>query len=311
MLNRTRATVLMVVLPSLGFVADAAAQLSSTYDIYALTDTPAEQILRFSSAPTGGGAILPLESASFITGLQPDEQLLRLRIGPAGTLYAVSSQNRLYTLTPGGLASPLLPFTPQLDGTAVGFAIDSADNTATIVTNLGQNFRIDLSGHLLSVGGSLTYAPGQVDPQGRPVSGNPFIEDVAYGPGPDAQLYGLDAHTNTLVRLVGAGDPSGGQVFTITVPDPNGNNGVGIASPLAFLDVLSNGDVVYTFPAVLQNEIAATLNVIDPNTGIPGQTLGYLGDIPVQLPLRAIAVPEPTSIGYLAGAIMLLTHRRR
>ena len=129
-----------------------------------------------------------------------------------GTLYGIGSQNRLYTVSPTGVASLLLPFNPPLNGTVVGFAVEPGK--ATIVTNLGQNLQLDLVGHVLSVGGGLAYASGQIA-SGRPVQGAPVIEDIAYSPGPNPQLYGLDANSQTLVRIVGAGDPSGGQVYTV------------------------------------------------------------------------------------------------
>lgn len=88
-----------------------------------------------------------------ITGLQPGEVIVGLDFRPAnGVLYALGSTSRIYTLAlPLLVKSKLIaatqigsgPFTPALEGTAFGFDFNPTVDRIRIVSNTGQNLRVN------------------------------------------------------------------------------------------------------------------------------------------------------------------------
>ena len=270
---------------------------------YGLSDTAAQELVSFSY--TGSEfPTLPLLSAHFITGLQASEQLLKIKNGPTpGTFYALSTEDRLYSLTTGGAATEITQFSPLLNGTAASFAVDPSSLVVTVVTNLGQEFQANMSGTLLTPVNTLSYTDTSL-------SGKPAIEDIALSPGPNPLLYGLDGNHLDLVSIGVAGNPSsgGGKVQVVSSGAAN--------SPTIGFDIASDGSGFYAQTSSGFAEFAPTFisrGGIFSNTGFQPDTVGagsFAGDLATGVPLISIAVPEPVE-GMLAVVIVSLVVRRR
>ncbi len=82
-----------------------------------------------------------------ITGLQPSETILAIDFRPAtGQLYALGSSSQLYALNAssgGATMISTLPFTTLLSGTAFGFDFNPTVDRIRVVSNTGQNLRLN------------------------------------------------------------------------------------------------------------------------------------------------------------------------
>ncbi|TCD07132.1 DUF4394 domain-containing protein [Pedobacter frigidisoli] len=82
-----------------------------------------------------------------ISGLQTGESILGIDFRPAtGQLYGVGSSSRLYVIDPKTGAARSIsaaPFTPAISGTAVGFDFNPTVDRIRLVTNTGQNLRLN------------------------------------------------------------------------------------------------------------------------------------------------------------------------
>ncbi len=100
-----------------------------------------------------------------ITGVQPSEKILAIDFRPAtGQLYGLGNSNRIYVINLGtGVARPIgaAPFSPALAGTFVGFDFNPTVDRIRVVTNTGQNFRLNPeTGALAATDGSINGVPG-------------------------------------------------------------------------------------------------------------------------------------------------------
>lgn len=95
-----------------------------------------------------------LLSNTVITGLRDGELMMAIDFRPATrVLYGVSNMNYIYTIStttgfgsvPMGTATKVsdTPFSPGIEGTMVGFDFDPRADRIRIVTDKGQNIRID------------------------------------------------------------------------------------------------------------------------------------------------------------------------
>jgi hypothetical protein len=95
-----------------------------------------------------------------ITGLQAGENILGIDIRPAtGQLYALGSTSRVYTINMSSGAATAVsaaPFTTLLSGTSFGFDFNPTVDRIRVVSNTGQNMRLDPNtGLIAAVDGSL------------------------------------------------------------------------------------------------------------------------------------------------------------
>ncbi|MGF2414200.1 MAG: DUF4394 domain-containing protein, partial [Ferruginibacter sp.] len=95
-----------------------------------------------------------------ITGLQAGETVLGIDIRPAtGQLYALGSTSRIYTINmSSGAAAAVgtVPFTTLLSGTSFGFDFNPTVDRIRVVSNTGQNLRLDPNtGLIAAVDGAL------------------------------------------------------------------------------------------------------------------------------------------------------------
>lgn len=110
-------------------------------------------------------ATLKIRSQRPITGLAAGEKLVGIDVRPAnGQLYALGSTNQVYVVNPVTAVATRVgtPFTPSVQGTAVGFDVNPAVDRLRVVTSTGQNLRlVPDTGAVASVDKALAYADGR------------------------------------------------------------------------------------------------------------------------------------------------------
>ncbi len=129
-----------------------------------------------------------------ITGLQAGENILGIDMRPAtGQLYALGSTSRLYAINMSSGAATAIgtaPFTTLLSGTSFGFDFNPTVDRIRVVSNTGQNLRLDPNtGLIAAVDGSLN-------------PGTPMISAAAYtnnfAGATTTGLFVIDASTDKL-----------------------------------------------------------------------------------------------------------------
>jgi hypothetical protein len=162
-----------------------------------------------------------------ITGLAADEKLLAIDFRPAtGQLYGVSTASKIYVIQPdSGTARAMgtTAFTPALNGTVVGLDFNPTVDRIRLVTNTGQNLRLNPET------GGVAATDGALNP------GTPSVSEVAYTNNSagvtTTTLYNIDVTTDklysqtppnngTLVEIGALGvDAEGAAGFDITTND--------------------------------------------------------------------------------------------
>ncbi len=186
--------------------------------------TTTGNLVTFDSATPG-----TIGSNVAVTGLQAGETLVGIDYRPSnGQLVGVGSTNRLYLLSPSsGAATPIgtTPFTPALSGTSFGLDFNPAVDKLRLVSNTGQNLRIDpTSGLVVGTDTNLTYDAATYDAVVGGTAPAPQIVAEAYTKNADpatgktvTTLYAIDSNTD-LLSTQGAADGD----TTITNGSPNG-----------------------------------------------------------------------------------------
>jgi hypothetical protein len=201
-------------------ITDIAVEIgaASNFTVFGVTTT--NNLVRFNSARPG--AIL---STSAITGLQAGETVLAIDFRPAtGQLYALGSNSRLYTLNlRTGAATFVAPLSVQLNGTAFGFDFNPTVDRIRIVSNTGQNLRVNPTDGVTIVDGTLAYAG--TDPNNRT---SPSIVGSAYtnnfAGATTTQLYNIDSNLDLLVNQ---NPPNFGALITVGSLNVNATNELG------------------------------------------------------------------------------------
>jgi hypothetical protein len=195
-----------------------------------------------SDVPSVVGALVS------ITGFQPGEHIVAVDFRPlTGQIYALGSASRLYTLNPVTGAATQVgsgSFTPSLSGIEFGLDFDPATDRLRVVSNTGQNLRLDPNtGAVVSADSALIFAPGE--PQ---AGAQPDITGVAYTNNfkgaASSTLYAIDWRRGQLQRI---GSPDGspvspnmGQVFTV------GTLGTGFQiTEMVGFDIAANSGTAY------------------------------------------------------------------
>ncbi len=129
-----------------------------------------------------------------ITGLQAGENILGIDMRPAtGQLYALGSSSRLYTINmSNGTAAVVntVAFTPALAGTSFGFDFNPTVDRIRVVSNNGQNLRLDPNTGMVAV------TDGPLNPGTPAVSAAAYTNNFAGATA--TTLYVIDAATDKL-----------------------------------------------------------------------------------------------------------------
>lgn len=238
---------------------------------------------------------------------QTGEQLLAIDVRPSNNeLYALSSSSALYQvdLATGEMSQVGARFGTKLNGTSFGFDIDPVSDTARVVSNTGQDLKIDLNTGFATPESPLAYAAGDAN-----AGVIPSIVALAYGPSPGggapAPLYGLDSRTASFVVV----DPDTGLLHTL-------GPGFGAISNLAGLDIDSSGTAYAVVDEIglttEENLSPFELAQVDLHTGIPSRLAFFNGE-PIVRDIAVIGslVPEPGTALLVATGLLGLAARPR
>jgi hypothetical protein len=223
------------------------------------------QLLGFDSNSPG-----TIQGTVPVTGLQPGENLLGIDFRPStGQLYALGSSNRLYKLnTTSGAATQVGSgtFAVALSGTAFGFNFDPVADQIRVVSDTGQNFRLDPSSGV-EFDSDPNTAGTQLDTNLSPPA---HVVAAAYtnsSPGATSTtLYGIDSGSDMFVQIGGSdGNPS-----------PNG----GAVTPIAAIGADTSDQ--------------AGLDIDPDNTGYAALTVSGMAQL-----IRVSLVTGPSPVGMI------------
>jgi hypothetical protein len=228
----------------------------------------ANELLRFSSASPG-----TVTTVGTISGLQPGENILGIDFRPAtGELYALGSNGRLYIINRNtAAASFVAPLSVALNGTSFGVDFNPVPDRLRVVSNTGQNLRIN-------VNDGVTIVDGPLNP------GTPNVTAAAYtnnfNGATTTTLFVIDTNTDTLFIQ---NPPNNGTLVSV------GPLGVNATDTNGF-DIDSGENIAYAVLTVGSNTALYTINL---TTGA-ATSLGSVGSGATSL--RGLAV-ETGSIG--------------
>ncbi len=119
----------------------------------------------------------PMPISKTVAGLQSGENILGIDFRPVnGQLYALGSSSRLYTINLGtGVATAVgsSPFSTLLSGTDFGFDFNPSVDKIRIVSNSGQNLRLD------PITGGITAVDSAINPVGAMLSAAAYTNNFA------------------------------------------------------------------------------------------------------------------------------------
>jgi hypothetical protein len=264
--------------------------------LLALTTT--NQLLTFDSSTPG-----TIATSVGVTGLVAGETLLGVDQRPAtGLLYGLGSTSRLYSINQAtGVATQVGSagaFT--LSGTAFGFDFNPTVDRIRVVSNTGQDLRLNPNdGTLTATDTALTFALGDPNAAVTPrVVGSAYSNNTAGAL--STTLFGIDSNLDTLITQGSAGgspvSPNTGQLFTIGALGFN-------TSDLVGFDISGSSGIAYaslTSPAANASQVF-TINLATGAASLLG-TIG--GGVPVNgLAVRLAVTPSVPDAG---SAFLLL-----
>ncbi len=154
-----------------------------------------------------------------IAGLQTDEVILGIDMRPAtGQLYALGSSSRLYVLNMSSGAAAavgMTAFTPALSGSSFGFDFNPTVDRIRVVSNTGQNFRLN------PITGALAVTDMPLNP------GTPNVDAAAYtnnfAGATTTTLYDIDYTTDKLYTQTPPNNGTLVEVGSLNVNIDSGN----------------------------------------------------------------------------------------
>jgi hypothetical protein len=253
--------------------------VSSSATIYGVTTN--NQLVRFSATAPG-----TVTNVGTITGLQTGENILGIDFRPAtGQLYGLGSTSRLYVINKTtGAATSVGVLTTALNGTDFGFDFNPTVDRIRIVSNTGQNLRVNPNDASAIVDGAINGAATQ--PTAAAYTNN-------FAGATTTTLYDIDATTDTLYQQ----NPANSGTLTAV-----GALGVDFQSINGF-DFFSGNNTAYA--ASIAGSGTSQLYTINLTTGA-ASLIGGIGGVVAANPLRGLAVD--TGAAATAGfAITALT----
>lgn len=133
--------------------------------------------------------------AKIIMGMQPGENVIGIDFRPVnGQLYAAGSTGRLYTLNTSSGAAAMVgvaPFT-VLNGTSFGFDFNPTVDRIRLVSDKGQNLRLNPNDGLLAA------TDGNLNPSSPMVTGAAYTNNFAGAT--TTTLYDIDTQSNKIFK---------------------------------------------------------------------------------------------------------------
>jgi Domain of unknown function (DUF4394)/PEP-CTERM motif len=256
--------------------------------------TTTNRLVTFDSATPGS-----IVASIAITGLQANETILGIDFRPANhVLYGLGSTNRLYSLDPTTGAATQIgsagAFT--LSGTAFGFDFNPTVDRIRVVSNNGQNLRLNPNdGTLAATDTALAYAAGDVNASATPrIVGSAYTNNFAGAT--TTTLFAIDANLDVLATQ---NPPNAGTMNTVGALGFNTSDLVGFdISPLTGVSFASltapAGGTSQLFTINLGNGAATLVGTVGLNV--------TLADISV----AATPVPEPETYALIAAGLLAL-----
>jgi hypothetical protein len=269
----------------------ALAVFTRAVTIYGLTTS--NQIVTFLSAapntllPAPGGAPVA------ITGLNSGENVLGLDVRPAtGEIYGVTSESRLITINPvSGAAALRATVSIALAGTAFGTDFNPTNDRLRIISDTGQNLRVDPDT-------GVAIADGQVGLSNVTAIG--YTNSVAGAA--STALYGIatqaDAASDSLISI---NPTTGATAFIGTLIGPSGPVNTSV---LASLDIAATDNTAY-LAATAPGGASTQIYIVNLTTGTLTLT-GNGGTVGGAVVLRGIAVASPGRVRLTNAAYSVL-----
>lgn len=259
--------------------------------VYGVTDN--QSLVRFDSATPE-----TIIGASFLTGLQQNEQILGIDFRPAtGELYGLGSFNNLYVIdvTDGAASLVGSGFSDSLNGSSFGFDFNPTIDRIRVVSEADQNLVLNPNTGGSTAVTSLFYAPGDpnegMDPN---IAGSAYTNNFAGAT--TSQLYGIDTGLDVLVTQAN----SAGTLETV------GSLGVDLNDVLGFDISGASGTAFASVEAVGLSR--STFWTIDLATGAASQ----IGEVGGGAVVTSIAVvPAPSAAGLVFVSALVGTRARR
>jgi penicillin amidase len=269
---------------SLALLLASPALLAQT--IVGLTDT--NRLVRYSAAAPGTQI-----SSVAVSNLEAGDPLLGIDVRPAtGQLYGITRSGRIYTIDPGtGVATPRGRTDVAVSGDFGGVDFNPVPDRMRVVTNMGQNLRIN-------VGSGDTIVDGPINPAGPVLGAAAYINSFAGTT--STALYVINVANSALMLQ---SPPNDGTVVEV------GPLGVTLdAGGSAGFDVLfDDGENVAV--AVLRVGGTTGLYRIDLATGA-ATLVGALGGNPVLSGMAVVTAPALVPPPIQASALALTADNR-
>jgi hypothetical protein len=247
------------------------------------------QLLAFDSSTPG-----TIQTVLPITGLPSGESIVGIDARPAtGQLYGLGSGNHLYTIntTSGAVAQVGTgTFAVPLNGTAFGFNFDPVADDIRVVSDMGQNMRIDPNS------GAVIQPDTNLNPPGHVVA-IAYTNKVAGAT--STTLFGIDSVSDMFVQIGGQNGNPSPDLGNVTSVAPLGTT----TSDQVGLDINPSDNTGYA--AVTANGVAELIRV-SLSTG--PSPVGEIGNGSVGIRgLTVAALSPPNQSSGPPGALYAVT----
>lgn len=273
-----------------GIAALLSPAIGSAHTLYAVTTTNA--LATMDSAAPGAAS-----TVGQISGLAAGEVVLGIDFRPLdGQLYALGSNNRIYTINTSTAAATLVGSgfgPPSLNGLSYGWDFNPTVDRIRAVSDTAQNLRLNpITGGVAATDTNLAYALADVNAGDNPaIVGSAYTNNFAGAT--STTLYGIDWAQDLLVTQTPAND---GTLQTVGL-------GLGFnTSDQVGFDIVT-GQGLETAYASLTTGDGSGLYFVNLTTGA-ASSIGLIG---VGSTIRDIAVapvPVPAGAWLMAPAVM-------
>lgn len=248
---------------------ESAGVIVTAVNVYGVTST--NQLIRFNTSSPSNVTVV-----GSITGLQGGESVLGIDFRPAtGELFALTNGNRLYVIdkNTAAVSSPR-NLSVALNGTSFGVDFNPTVDRLRIISNTGQNLRVDPGSGVATVDGTLNGGATGADAAAYTNSFNGATSTT---------LYDISSATDTLYTQ---NPPNNGTLV------PVGALGFDVGAISGF-DIFSGDSTAY---AALTVGTAVNLYRINLTTG-SATPIGAIGN--GQVPLAGLAVETAVTSNFV------------